>query len=159
MSDSPLILPAGSKKEAPKAEEPTEVEVRGEAKAEPKEEAKEPDWLDPKIHFPIELFEDRIAIKRADRESVTGGGIILPDSAQEKSMTGLVVGAGAGITKGDGSAVPMKVAVGDTVVFEKHRSMTEVSCNGFTYHICRASDLMGKARKENVKIVSEGGLH
>lgn len=102
----------------------------------------EPDWT--KNEFPIELFEDRIAIKRDDRVAFTDGGIELPPDARERTMTGLVVGAGPGITKGDGSTVPMRVAVGDQVVFEQNRGMTRLQANGYTYNIMRASDLLGK---------------
>ena len=164
MSDSPLILPPNAKE--PKKEEPAAAEASAAAetkaekkKAEPKEEKVEPDWLAPNVHFPIELFEDRIAIKRADAESMTEGGIIIPGRAQEKTMTGLVVGAGPGITKGDGSTVPMKIGLGDIAVFEKHRAMVEVTVNGFKYHITRASDLLGKSRSQDVKIKSDGGAH
>lgn len=171
MSDSPLILPSSMKNEPKKAETvgtpveapadsaPEAPEKGAAAKVEPKEKKVEPNWLDPKVHFPIDLFEDRIAIKRADAENMSEGGIIIPGRAQEKTMTGMVVGAGAGITKGDGSKVPMQIEVGDIAVFEKHRAMVEVTVNGFKYHICRASDLIGKSRSSDVKIKSDGGAH
>ncbi len=122
-------------------EQPTLVDVRGEALA--AEPVSEPDWT--QVDFPIELFEDRIAIKRDDREQVTEGGIALPANAQTRSMTGTVVAVGPGITKGDGSHVPMRVEVGDRVVFEQFRAMIEVKANGHTYHLMRATDLLGKA--------------
>lgn len=111
------------------------------------EEPEEPDWT--KISFPIELFDNKIVIKRADVSEMTEGGLYLPESARRgdfKTMTGLVIAAGAGILKADGSVVPMRVSVGETVVFEKYRAMTPVTVNGFNYHILAETDLLGKMR-------------
>lgn len=102
----------------------------------------ERDWT--KVQFPIQLFNDRIAIKRADREEMSEGGIHLPDDARERTMTGVVVAAGPGLTKGDGSNCPMYVAVGDTVVFEQFRHMISLQVEGRAYHLMNANDLLGK---------------
>ncbi len=154
MSESPLVLPTSvTKKKASDDEKPNEGEAPA---ATPKSvnqlEDGEPDFTQPGVHFPIVLFEDRIAIRRSDRAEMSRGGIVLPSSAQEKTMTGMVVGVGPGITKGDGSCVPMKVAIGDIAVFEKHRGMTEITCNKFKYHIMRASDLIGIVRSQDVEL-------
>jgi chaperonin GroES len=102
----------------------------------------ERDWS--KVQFPIQLFGDKIAIRRDDREEMTEGGLIIPDNAQVRSMTGVVVAAGPGFQKGDGSHIPMVVAVGDTVVFEQFRQMTELRVEGRNYHVMNANDLLGK---------------
>jgi chaperonin GroES len=112
----------------------------------PTPEGVEPDWT--RTAFPIELFNDKLAIRRDDREQFTDKGLVLPPSAQSRSMTGVVVAAGPGFLKGDGSRLPMPVAVGDRVVFEQMRQMTPVIVQGYTYHILNAHDLLGRAAGE-----------
>ena len=102
----------------------------------------EPDWNT--TDFPIQLFNDKIAIKRDDREQITTGGLVLPPSAQARPMTGLVVSVGPGLMRGDGTHLPMLVKVGDKVVFEQHRQMTPIVVQGFYYHVLNAHDLLGK---------------
>lgn len=106
-------------------------------------EGEEPDWT--KIEFPIQLFNDKVAIRRDDREEITDKGLVLPPSAQQRSMTGHVVAVGPGFLKGDGTRMPMPVDVGDRVVFEQMRQMTPVVVQGYTYHILNAHDLLGRA--------------
>lgn len=115
----------------------------------PKPDKAEPDWT--QIPFPIELFQDKVAIRRHDREEFTDGGLILPKQAQRRPMTGLVVGTGPGLMRGDGTFVPMMVKVGDVCVFEQFRTMTPIYVEGFLYHICNGHDLLGKSRGD-VKI-------
>lgn len=133
---------------APKAEPAPEP-----APAAPKTE-EEPDWTT--VPFPIDLFDNKIVIKRDDVQEMTDGGIILPESARRgewRTMTGTVLATGPGIMKGDGTYVPMRVAQGDIVVFEKFRSMIPVTVHGFTYHVLAESDLLGKkAASAHVKL-------
>ena len=150
MPESPLVLPSGMKSESSTGK--TIIAPESVRKVAPKTE--EPDFTKEGVHFPIELFENRIAIRRADRESISDGGIYIPGNAQAKTMTGLVVAIGEGMRKGDGSRVPMLVAVGDTVFFEKQRSMVEVSVNGYAYHLLAESDLLGRVRADDVQIRS-----
>jgi chaperonin GroES len=112
----------------------------------PTPEGEEPDWT--KIEFPIELFNDKLAIRRDDREQFTDGGLVLPPNARQRSMTGFVVAVGPGLLKADGSRLPMPIQVGDRVVFEQMRAMTPVVVQGYTYHILNAHDLLGKAKGE-----------
>jgi len=111
-----------------------------------KPENSEPDWNS--VEFPIELFNDKIAIRRDDRDQITEGGLMLPPNARQRSMTGLVVAVGPGLQKADGSRLPLSVSVGDRVVFEQFRGMTPVVVQGYVYHILSAHDLLGKARGE-----------
>lgn len=106
------------------------------------EKKPERDWT--KANFPIALFNDKIAIKRADRAEMSEGGIVLPQDARERTMTGLVVAAGPGLMKGDGTHLPMLVSVGDIVVFEQFRHMVKVTVEGYVYNVMNACDLMGK---------------
>lgn len=106
------------------------------------EKKTERDWT--KTAFPIALFGDKIAIRRADREVQTEAGIILPEDARERTMTGAVVAAGPGMLKGDGSHMPMIVEIGDIVVFEQFRRMIKIVVEGYDYHIINVCDLLGK---------------
>jgi len=108
----------------------------------PQQKEPEPNWS--QIPFPIALFNDKICIKRDDREEMTGGGLILPPGAQERPMTGTVVAVGPGFLKGDGTRMPMPVDVGNRVVFEQFRKMTPIYVQGYLYHILNAHDLLGK---------------
>jgi len=111
----------------------------------------EPDWLKvgedgkPVTPFPIEVFDDRIVIKRDDRAQMTDGGLFIPAGARERPMTGTVIAIGPGMLKGDGSHMAMYVFPGDRIVFEQFRQMIAVQVNGFWYHILRQTDLLGRA--------------
>lgn len=63
---------------------------------------------------------DRVLIKPIEPESVTSGGIIIPDTAQEKPIHGEVMAVGEGRMLPDGKIEPLKVKVGDIVVYSKH---------------------------------------
>ncbi len=68
----------------------------------------------------IRPLYDRILIKRLEKEDVTAGGIIIPDTAKEKTQTGQVVAVGAGRLAKDGTITPLTVKTGDTVFFGKY---------------------------------------
>jgi len=107
----------------------------------------ERDWT--KIQFPIELFENRLAIKRDDSAEISKGGIHLPPGSMSRTMTGTVVGVGPGMMKANCDYIPLQgvppIKVGDRVVFEQFRSMIEVFVEGRVYHITRDNDLLGRA--------------
>ena len=64
---------------------------------------------------------DRVVIEPSDEEeSVSSGGIYIPDTAKEKPQTGTVVAVGPGKLTDEGARLPMDVAVGDTVVYSKY---------------------------------------
>ncbi len=67
----------------------------------------------------IRPLYDRILIKRKEDEKTTAGGIIIPDTAQEKTQTGEVLAVGEGRLTQDGSLTPLKVKAGDIVFFGK----------------------------------------
>ncbi len=60
---------------------------------------------------------ERVVVKRAEAESTTAGGIVLPDSAQDKPQRGEVIAVGDGHVKNDGTKVPLTVKEGDRVIF------------------------------------------
>ena len=87
-------------------------------------------------------LHDRVLVKRVDSEAKTAGGIIIPDTAQEKRMEGVVVSCGPGARGDDGKFGPMDVKAGDRVLFGKW-SGTEVKLDGEELIIMKESDIMG----------------
>ena len=85
---------------------------------------------------------DRVLIEPTTAETKTKGGIIIPDTAQEKPQQGKVVAAGKGARLEDGRLQPLDVKVGDTVMYGKW-SGTEVKLGGVDYVILKESDIMG----------------
>ena len=85
---------------------------------------------------------DRVVVRRVESEAKTAGGIIIPDTAQEKPSEGEVVSVGNGARDDSGKIVAMEVAKGDRVLFGKW-SGTEVKLNGEDLLIMKESDIMG----------------
>ncbi|MBN8586470.1 MAG: co-chaperone GroES [Ignavibacteria bacterium] len=83
---------------------------------------------------------DRVIVKPKAPEEVTKGGIILPDTAQEKPMEGEVVAIGNGKSDDNGKRIAMDLKVGDKVLYGKY-SGTEVKINDEEYLIMRESDV------------------
>ncbi len=90
----------------------------------------------------IRPLQDRVLIRRLESEERTAGGIIIPDTAQEKPMEGEVVSVGSGARGEDGKVQPLDVKAGDTVLFGKW-SGTEVKVDGEDLIIMKESDIMG----------------
>jgi chaperonin GroES len=87
-------------------------------------------------------LHDRVLIERLEQDDKTAGGIIIPDTAQEKPMEGVVVATGAGAKSEDGTVHPLDVKAGDRILFGKW-SGTEVKVDGVDYLILKESDIMG----------------
>ena len=87
-------------------------------------------------------LHDRVLLRRVEEENLTSGGIIIPDSAQEKPMEGKVIAAGSGTKAEDGKVTPLDVKKGDKVLYGKW-SGTEVKVDGEDLLIMRESDIMG----------------
>jgi chaperonin GroES len=87
-------------------------------------------------------LQDRVVIRRVVQEQKTTGGIIIPDTAQEKPMEGEVVAVGPGARAEDGTIHPLDVKVGDRVLFGKW-SGSEVKLDEEELMIMKESDLMG----------------
>jgi chaperonin GroES len=86
-------------------------------------------------------LHDRIVVKRISADEKSAGGIIIPDTAQEKPQQGEVVAVGPGARNERGEIVPLDVKAGDTVLFGKW-SGTEVKINGEDLLIMKESDVM-----------------
>ncbi len=87
-------------------------------------------------------LHDRVVLERIDAEAKTAGGIIVPDTAQEKPQQGEVIAVGPGTRDNSGKLIPLDVKVGDRVLFGKW-SGTEVKIDGAEYLIMQESDIMG----------------
>jgi chaperonin GroES len=87
-------------------------------------------------------LHDRVVIRRLTAEEKTTGGIIIPDTAQEKPMQGEVVAVGPGARNEQGQLVPLDVRAGDRILFGKW-SGTEVKLEGEELLIMKESDIMG----------------
>jgi chaperonin GroES len=87
-------------------------------------------------------LHDRVVIKRITAEEKTRGGIIIPDTAQEKPMEGEVVAVGPGARNEQGAIVALEVKAGDRILFGKW-SGTEVKIDGEELLIMKESDIMG----------------
>jgi chaperonin GroES len=87
-------------------------------------------------------LHDRVVVRRVEEDTKTKGGIIIPDTAQEKPMQGEVIAVGPGARDEAGKLVPLDVKAGDLVLFGKW-SGTEVKIDGVEYLIMKESDIMG----------------
>ena len=87
-------------------------------------------------------LHDRVVVKRVEEDQKTKGGIIIPDTAQEKPMQGEVIAVGPGGRDEAGKLTPLDVKKGDRVLFGKW-SGTEVKIDGTEYLIMKESDIMG----------------
>jgi chaperonin GroES len=87
-------------------------------------------------------LHDRVLVRRVEAEAKTAGGIIIPDTAQEKPQEGEVVAAGAGAKNDKGEVAPLDVKAGDRILFGKW-SGTEVKVNGEDLLIMKESDILG----------------
>ena len=87
-------------------------------------------------------LHDRVVIERIEAEAKTAGGIIIPDTAQEKPQQGKVSAVGPGGRDESGKLIPIDVKVGDRILFGKW-SGTEVKIDGVEYLIMKESDIMG----------------
>ena len=94
----------------------------------------------------LKPLHDRVLVERVDQEDKTKGGIIIPDTAQEKPMEGKVLAAGSGARNENGQVVALDVKKGDRILFGKW-SGTEVKVDGKDLLIMKESDIIGIIEK------------
>jgi chaperonin GroES len=87
-------------------------------------------------------LHDRVVVKRVTAEEKTAGGIIIPDTAQEKPSQGEVIAVGPGGRDESGKLIPIDIKVGDRILFGKW-SGSEVKIDGQELIIMKESDVMG----------------
>ena len=95
-------------------------------------------------------LHDRVLVKRVKEEEKTKGGIIIPETAQEKPQEGEVVAIGPGARDEDGERIALDVKVGDRILFGKW-SGTEVKIDGEELLIMKESDIMGVIEDKKAK--------
>ena len=90
----------------------------------------------------IKPLHDRVIVKRVAEEGKTKGGIIIPDTAKEKPVEGIVVAVGSGKSEGEGKKkVPLEVKKGDRVLFSKYAG-TEINIEGEEHLIMKEEDII-----------------
>jgi len=89
---------------------------------------------------------DRLILKRLDSEDITKGGIIIPDSAKEKPMEGLVIAVGPGRRDEHGERMPLTVQANDKVLFSKYAG-TEIKLDGEEHLVLREEDILAVITK------------
>jgi chaperonin GroES len=89
----------------------------------------------------IRPLSDRLVVKRTQEEEKTKGGIIIPDTAKEKPLEGVVLAVGSGTHLKNGKVVPMDVKTGDKVLFGKYTG-TEVKVDGEDLVLLREDDVL-----------------
>jgi len=95
-----------------------------------------------RVMMKIQPLHDRVIVKRIEEEETTKGGIIIPDTAKEKPVEGIVVAVGSGKVEGEGSKkVPLEVKNGDRVLFSKYAG-TEIQIEGEEHLIMKEEDII-----------------
>jgi chaperonin GroES len=90
----------------------------------------------------LQPLADRVVVKPIEREEVTKGGIVLPDTVKERPQEGKVLAVGPGKLSDDGKRITMDVKVGDIVVYTKYGG-TEIKIDDEELMILRESDILG----------------
>ena len=98
----------------------------------------------------VRPLHDRVLVRRLESEEKTAGGIIIPDSAQEKPMEGEILAVGTGHKSEEGKTTPLDVKAGDTVLFTKWAG-TEVKVDGEELMIMKESDILAIVEKSAAK--------
>src|SRR3981081_1310260 len=95
-------------------------------------------------------LHDRVVVERIDAEANSAGGIIIPDTAQEKPSQGEIIAVGPGGRDEAGKLIPIDLKNGDRVLFGKW-SGTEVKLDGVDYLIMKESDIMGVLQEADAR--------
>ena len=94
----------------------------------------------------LEPLADRLVVRPIEKEEVTKGGIVLPDTVKEKPQEGEVLAAGPGRLSEDGKRIAMDVKAGDIVLYAKYAG-TEIKIEDEELIILRESDILAKKPK------------
>lgn len=89
----------------------------------------------------LKPLNDHIVVERVEEETVSRGGIIIPDTAKEKPLKGKVVAVGSGKLDKSGKRLGMDVVAGNVIIFGKYAG-NEVKINGTDYVILREDDIL-----------------
>src|SRR5436190_5083468 len=89
----------------------------------------------------VKPIGDRVLVEPLEEKEVKKGGIIIPDTAKEKSTEGVVVALGTGKTDDNGKKIPFEIKKGDRVLISKYGG-TEIKLNGREYKILSSDDIL-----------------
>ena len=89
----------------------------------------------------LKPLNDRVIVTRVEKEQKTAGGIIIPDTAKEKSQEGKIVAAGPGKLDDKGNRIPMEVKEGDRILFSKYAG-TEIKIDGVEHIFMKEDDIL-----------------
>lgn len=89
----------------------------------------------------VKPLHDRVIVKRVEEEAKTKGGIIIPDTAKEKPVEGVIMAVGDGKVTDDGKKIALEVKAGDKVLFGKYAG-TEIQIDGEEHLIMREDDII-----------------
>ncbi len=89
----------------------------------------------------VRPLNDRVLVKRLEEESMTSGGLYIPDSAKEKPTRGKIIAVGSGRTNDDGVRKPLDVKADDLILFGKYAG-TEIKIDGEELIIMREEDIL-----------------
>lgn len=90
----------------------------------------------------IRPLHDRVIVRREDEEQLSAGGIVIPDSAKEKPIRGIILAIGKGKLLDNGDTRALDVKIGDRVLFGKYAG-TEVKIDNQELLVLREEDIMG----------------
>jgi len=90
----------------------------------------------------IRPLHDRVLVRRMEDETVSAGGILIPDNAKEKPSRGEILAVGNGKHLDNGDVRPLEVKVGDKILFGKY-SGNEVKVDGEELLVMREDDIVG----------------
>ena len=94
----------------------------------------------------LKPLDDRVIVKPEEAEEKTAGGIVLPDTAKEKSLMGKVIAVGPGKMQDNGKRTEVAVKKNDTVLFGKYGG-NDIKIDGVEYKILSESDILGIVEK------------
>ena len=94
----------------------------------------------------LQPLADRLVVKPIEREEVTKGGIVLPDTVKEKPQEGEVLAVGPGRLSDEGKRIAVDIKVGDVVIYAKYGG-TEIKVEDEELVILRESDILAKKAK------------
>jgi chaperonin GroES len=89
----------------------------------------------------VKPLSDRVLIKVQESETKTAGGIIIPQTAQEKTQTGVVVSVGPGVRDDSGKLIALEVKVGDKVMYDKYAG-TQIKIDSAEHLIVKMADIL-----------------
>ena len=94
----------------------------------------------------LEPMADRVIVKPIEKEEVTKGGLVIPDTVKERPQEGEIIAVGPGRLSEDGMRIPIDVKKGDRVIYAKFAG-TELKYDNVDYLVLRESDILAKVSK------------